>query len=114
MHPQMCEITRTPAAERAISNGQEIAPQISTSAGSRATSWARLPGSLAVKATTRRPISPALSTSTSKRFAATSKTGDTRPCHWGIAILINTTLDKWRASATTHPFCEITEARIDS
>ena len=110
--PQICEITWTPAERRATSSGQEIAPQMSTSAGSWATCRARLVGSVVVKLTSRRPTSWVSATSMSKRFSATSKTGETRLCHWGIAILINFVRHNQRASRAIHPFIPISVSNI--
>lgn len=112
--PQICEITWTPAERRASSSGQEIAPQMSTSAGSWATCRARLVGSVVVKLTSRRPTSWVSATSTSKSFSATSKTGETRLCHWGIAILINSSRHNQRASRAIHPFITISVYNIRS
>jgi|GEM_PF-1457104 hypothetical protein len=79
--PQIWEITSMPLERRANSKGQEIAPQMSTLTASSATCRARRVGSWLVNAISRRSFSAAPATSINRRFAATSKTGDTRPCH---------------------------------
>jgi hypothetical protein len=52
--------------------------------------------------------------STTKRVPATSKTGDTRPCHWGIAILINWLYYKRRAAPDIRALFDVTYFSVKS
>lgn len=72
----------------ACSKISEMAPQMSTSVPSSAISLARSSGVLCRKVISSRLISLPFLISTSRRRRDWSNTGETRPCQYGIAILI--------------------------
>jgi len=96
--PQVKPITCTPAAFNLASRGAEIAPQMRTSLSNRKNSAMRVSASVAGKRLSSRLISLPPSTSINRKLAATSNTGEMRPCHCGIAILITEGCCKIRAN----------------
>ena len=95
--PQVKLITRTPPKTSLASIGAEIAPQMRRPAPKLKNSATRASGSVRSSGLSSRRISCPFSTSISSRLPATSNTGETRPCHCGIAILITVTQSTRRA-----------------
>jgi len=95
--PHIQGITCTPFALNISSSGLETAPHISMSTPSSRILCARLKMSVSATGSSFRLISlPASSSATTSR-RATSKTGDTRPAHIGIATFIRRTMCNRRA-----------------
>jgi hypothetical protein len=86
--PQEKPITCTPAAIKLLCNSVEIAPQTRTSAPKLKNSATRAGASVLSSRLSPRRTSWPYSMSINKRWPATSNTGEIRPCHSGIAILI--------------------------
>jgi len=85
--PQTCGLTRTPRFFNAFNSGSESAAHSSTSTFNSATLRATDSVADGLRTNSLRPISlPCRRVTTSKR-AAVSRTGDTRSCEMGIAIV---------------------------
>ena len=78
-----------PAETSACSSGRETAPQISTFTASALRRPARARTPVSLSGSRCRLCSTPASTSRRSRLRATSRTGETLPCHVGIATLIS-------------------------
>ena len=90
-----CGMTRIPRLANRASNGQEIAPQTSTSTPSSASRPARSCGPLLLSLSVSQRSGSSESRSTRRICSATSNTGETRPCQSGTAIFIGTPLRRF-------------------